>query len=215
MTHPQDPLQKKKTSALQENHRQLEVAVTNQLRSFAIQSSNIKKIVNGVAEALGLEEFHVSVAFVGTAAIKKLNAAYRQKDYATDVLSFGQIDWPSPLRLHPKKKVRPRGPHELLLGDIVISLPNAKKNAASIGQGIDREVCFLLIHAMLHLCGHDHMAPREEQVMLKLQNRILAALAEIKSGPTIWKNCVQETKQDRTKTRPGPKQRQVRAKKDR
>jgi probable rRNA maturation factor len=75
------------------------------------------------------------------------------------------------------------------LGDLVISLPNAEQNAKAIGQPLDREVCFLIVHGLLHLCGHDHEAPVEERRMLDAQRRLMASLAKTRGGP-LWTKSV-------------------------
>ena len=76
-----------------------------------------------------------------------------------------------------------------ILGDIAVSLGNAYNNAQSIGHNLDREVCFLLIHGILHLCGHDHHEEAEEALMMKQQKKILERIATIENSP-LWENCV-------------------------
>lgn len=61
----------------------------------------------------------------------------------------------------------------------------AAKNAVRLGQSLGREVCFLLVHGILHLCGYDHQQPQEEAVMLAKQRRIMAKLDE-----GVWRECV-------------------------
>lgn len=73
---------------------------------------------------------------------------------------------------------RPRGrtPHELLLGDVVIALPTARRQAAAYGAPVARELERLLIHGILHLCGHDHLEPVERRVMEREERRLAAAI---------------------------------------
>ena len=61
----------------------------------------------------------------------------------------------------------------------------AAKNAMRLGQSLGREICFLLVHGILHLCGYDHQQPREEEAMLAAQRRIMVALDE-----RVWHQCV-------------------------
>lgn len=135
------------------------------------------------------------MSLVESRAIKRLNRDFRAKDKATDVLSFPQETFPKPLKVRPaaaraRKKAPAKGP-PAPLGDVVISLPDAAKNAATIGQDLDREVCFLLVHGILHLCGHDHLEPKEEKAMLTEQRKLMRLLAA-KRGPNgkpLWTGC--------------------------
>lgn len=86
-------------------------------------------------------------------AIQALNRQYRQKDKPTDVLSF------------------PMG--DQLLGQIIISIPTAKRQAKQIGQSLEDELQFLFIHGVLHCLGYDHQTPEEEAVMLEKTYAIL------------------------------------------
>lgn len=79
------------------------------------------------------------------------------------------------MRRKPIKKAVTQWPADLL-GDIVISLPNAARNAHKIGQPLSREVVFLLVHGILHLCGYDHVQRCDEMRMLAAQQRILTWL---------------------------------------
>lgn len=78
--------------------------------------------------------------------------------------------------------------HSQLLGDLVISPVDAWRNAQDIGQGLDREVAFLIVHGILHLCGHDHKHPEEESIM-KHQQKLLMKTLEMKDDP-LWQDCV-------------------------
>ena len=70
-------------------------------------------------------------------------------------------------------------------GDVVICVAMAAKNAVRLGQSLGREVCFLLVHGILHLCGYDHRQPQEEAVMLAEQRRIMSKL-----DAGVWRTCV-------------------------
>jgi rRNA maturation RNase YbeY len=83
---------------------------------------------------------------------------------------------------------RPAGPPPVL-GDVVISLPDAARNARRIGQSLDREVAFLLVHGILHLAGHDHLAARDEKKMLAAQRALMRRLARGKGGRPLWTRC--------------------------
>lgn len=92
-------------------------------------------------------EAELSIAFVDDAEMQTLNASYRGKDYPTDVLSFPQEDM---------------GGAPALLGDVVISLPTAERQAKEYGTELSYEVARLLVHGILHLVGYEHEEVAEE-----------------------------------------------------
>jgi probable rRNA maturation factor len=113
----------------------------------------------------------VGVLWADDAYIRTLNRDYRGKDCATDVLSFAMQDEGED---EPVLEDDPLA--EILLGDIVISLETAQRQAEEYGHGMDREIAFLLVHGMLHLLGYDHGEESERQVMRQEEEKILAAL---------------------------------------
>ncbi|MCD8568155.1 MAG: rRNA maturation RNase YbeY [Geovibrio sp.] len=109
------------------------------------------------------EDAEISVLITDDAEIRSLNAAYRQKDYATDVLSFPMVEYP----------LDDGG----MLGDIVISIDTAKKQAQENEIELAREFAFLYIHGLLHLLGFDHETSEEdEKEMFDMQEEILRKL---------------------------------------
>ena len=111
----------------------------------------------------------ISVTFTGDEYIAQLNKTYRHKDCSTDVLSF-------PLGENGVYDINPSTGAKLL-GDIVISVPHAVKQAEEYGHSLQREIGFLTVHSMLHLLGYDHetsqldqriMREKEESVLEKL-----------------------------------------------
>lgn len=110
----------------------------------------------------------VSVSFINNKEIRNLNRIYRNKDKSTDVLSF-------PLCENGNFDESEQG--VVMLGDIVISLETAVKQAENFGHSLEREIGFLTVHSMLHLLGYDHetstleariMREKEEAVLEKL-----------------------------------------------
>lgn len=112
----------------------------------------------------------VSVSFVSNNEIKNLNKIYRNKDAVTDVLSFPLTSEDGTVEINPETGA-------VQLGDVVISLETAVKQAQNFGHSLEREVGFLTVHSMLHLLGYDHetsqldqriMREKEESVLEKL-----------------------------------------------
>ena len=100
--------------------------------------------------ALAPESEGLGVRFVGDRAMRLANRQFRGKDKATDVLSFPG--------------------EEGYLGDILISVPTARRQAAEAGHGVERELRTLLLHGILHCLGHDHETDQGE--MERLERRL-------------------------------------------
>ena len=115
----------------------------------------------------------VSVLLCDAAAMRDLNARYRGIEAPTDVLSFGQS---VALPRDPSSGHWP-APSQQVAGDVVIAVDVAVRQAAVRGEPLERELCRLLVHGMLHLVGMDHAdPPADDEPMLTLQERMLADL---------------------------------------
>jgi probable rRNA maturation factor len=116
---------------------------------------------------LGLGEVELSVALVDDAAIEELNRTYRKKAKPTDVLSFPQRDG------SPKKK--PVFTDGELLGDVIVSLDTAERQARRRRRPLLDELTMLLAHGLLHLLGYDHRTDAEEREMVAKTRELEAA----------------------------------------
>lgn len=124
-------------------------------------------------------EAEISLILTTDEEIHRTNKEFRQIDRPTDVLSFPMVDFSSPAEysiletddnyFHPESG-------ELLLGDIMISIPRAVEQASAYGHSIKREYAFLIAHSMLHLLGYDHMNDEERLVMEEKQEQVLKTL---------------------------------------
>ena len=102
----------------------------------------------------------VALSLVDDAAIRKLNADYRGRARATDVLSFSLLEGD-----HGEHRGR-------LLGDVVISVETAARQARDRRRGLDEVVTRLMIHGLLHVIGHDHEREDEARAMRSEQGRL-------------------------------------------
>ena len=130
----------------------------------------VRRCCHAVTEYEGFnDDFEVSVSFVDDETIHRLNLEHRNIDRSTDVLSF-------PLGENGKYDIN----HETgayLLGDIVISLETACRQAEVYDHSLEREVGFLTVHSMLHLLGYDHeKSSLEERIMREKEEAILGNL---------------------------------------
>lgn len=110
----------------------------------------------------------VEALVVDGEAIREMNRDYREIDRVTDVLSF-------PLYENATQAKEDRFAGEsVLLGNMVICLERAKEQAEEYGHSLQREICFLTVHSVLHLLGYDHeLGQREESEMFAKQTEIL------------------------------------------
>ncbi|GEL66270.1 rRNA maturation RNase YbeY [Marinilactibacillus psychrotolerans] len=142
---------------------------TNQLKKSASQL--IHDILEFAADRLSLEvDAEISVTIVDNNRIQEINKTYRNKDYATDVISFAmedetEDDW---LNSDEVEIDLPR-----VLGDLFISIDKTVEQAEEYGHSFERELGFLVVHGLLHLNGYDHMTETDEKEMFALQERIL------------------------------------------
>lgn len=135
--------------------------------------------VRSVLATLGwpLPPVEVSVTLTGDERLHELNREFRGVDRSTDVLSFPLLD---PVEIDDLKDGRvPYGYPEdvpVVLGDIVVNVPEARRAAERYGHSFQREVGFLVAHGLLHLLGFDHDQAEGEQAMRALTEEALRRL---------------------------------------
>ncbi|MDT7043396.1 rRNA maturation RNase YbeY [Candidatus Nitronereus thalassa] len=139
------------------------VFVHSQVRRVVIQTAVVSRVVQKLLTLLGETASEVSIDFVGDARMRHLNRAYRRKDRTTDVLAFASRE--------------AGGPHSPMLGDVVVSVPAAMRQAKELGHALNQELARLLIHGLLHLVGYDHeLGAKEAQRMRRKEEKLFAAL---------------------------------------
>jgi probable rRNA maturation factor len=129
----------------------LEVVLLNRQRRRGVQPARLRRILAEAASALDVAG-EVALVLTSDAPVRRLNARYRGKDEPTDVLSF------------------PGPGGEAGLGDIVISLETAARNAPRFGRTFAQELDVLALHGFLHVLGYDHEA--DDGTMDRLERRL-------------------------------------------
>lgn len=150
----------------------IRVIITNNQKTVKIPTGLrmlIRRCCNAV---LKLENFEgpaeISVTFTDNEQIRKLNAQYRDKDTATDVLSF-------PMGENGVYDTN----HDTgakILGDIVLSMEKAMEQAETFGHSLQRETAYLTAHSVLHLLGYDHMENIERVRMREKEELVMEQL---------------------------------------
>lgn len=144
----------------------------------------LERVCRTVLEQEG-EARHVSLVIADDDTVQLLNAEYRGLDKTTDVLSFafdnegdfyGEGDGPSEWSADDDF-VLPPG-ESAGLGEVIVSYPQALRQAEEAGHSIKRELAHLIVHGILHLMGHDHMDDDEEREMDAKVRRAIQKLAE-------------------------------------
>jgi probable rRNA maturation factor len=147
----------------------LEIDFLDETNTLANEElAQIERIINFAAEKLEVENgSEISITFVSNEKIQEINREYRQKDKATDVISFAMEEL-------GEGEVEVLGVNQpRILGDIIISTPKAKEQADEYGHSFLRELGFLAVHGFLHLLGYDHETEEDEKEMFSLQRELL------------------------------------------
>lgn len=118
------------------------VLFTWEKRPATAVAVSLRNLVRRIVEPLLASPAEVHILFTGDTRIRQLNLTYRKLDKPTDVLSF------------PDGSTLPTG--VMLLGQIVVSLETARRQAEELGHPEARELHELVLHGVLHLLGHDH-----------------------------------------------------------
>ncbi|MGB8964863.1 MAG: rRNA maturation RNase YbeY [Candidatus Cybelea sp.] len=137
----------------------------NEVRRSGVDGRALVATARRLLAEVGERGSALSLTLVGDNAMRTLNREYRGKDAATDVLSFSLDHPPTPEAL------------ERLLGDVVISVETARRQAADYDAPLQRELYRLLIHGVLHLMGHDHAQSAQRRVMEREERRLAEAIA--------------------------------------
>lgn len=141
----------------------------NTVRKSGVDARLLKKTARALLEAAGEPDSTLSISFVDDRGIQELNREHRGKDKPTDVLSFPLVESTLEAQNAPAS-----GEHERMLGDIVISVDTARRQAAAYDAPLQDEVNRLLIHGILHVLGHDH-EEASERARMELEERRLAS----------------------------------------
>ncbi|KIL44445.1 rRNA maturation RNase YbeY [Jeotgalibacillus soli] len=140
---------------------------TNELEDM--DTELVQALLNFAANKEGIPaDSECSVTFVTSERIKEINREYRQKDQPTDVISFAMEE-------EGEGEVRIVGGEDIprMLGDIIISVEVARKQATEYDHSFSRELGFLALHGFLHLLGYDHIDKKDEEKMFGRQTALL------------------------------------------
>lgn len=148
--------------------------------------SLMEAVARAAMAAEGVNGAFVAARLVDDEAIREINRSQRGIDRATDVLSFPVISYPAGKTAGkcPKRVKREYDPSCGLsfLGDLVISLPTARAQAAEYGHSLSRELGFLTAHGVCHLMGYDHEDELGRRAMREIEEKALSMTALSREG---------------------------------
>jgi rRNA maturation RNase YbeY len=133
--------------------------------------ARLDRSARAILSDVGEASAELGIMFVGDQRMRGLNRKYRGKDRTTDVLAFAMRESFPP----PASRLTPD-----MLGDVVIAVPTAARQAKQGQRSLDEELTVLLIHGILHLCGYDHeRSEKEARRMHRRERMILRSLARL------------------------------------
>ena len=137
-----------------------------QVRRVTFDQARLDRQARAILSDVGEASAELGILFVGDQRMRSLNRQYRGKDRTTDVLAFAMREAP-----HSSSS---------LLGDVVIAVPTAARQAKEGQRSLDEELTVLLVHGILHLCGYDHeRSEKEARRMHRRERMILGSLARL------------------------------------
>jgi len=149
------------------------IAIENRQRKITIRKLPLRRVARRILSASGCPEARLSILLTDDAGIRELNRDWLGKDRPTNVISFAMQEGEG------------AGVQADLLGDVVISVETAARDAAEAGVSCEHELYFLLLHGILHLLGYDHergsaaeaqrMEAREQELFALLRTEFLDA----------------------------------------
>ncbi|HSL05006.1 MAG TPA: rRNA maturation RNase YbeY [Nitrospiraceae bacterium] len=147
------------------------VYMQSQVRRFTFNQARLERSAQAILADVGEPSAELGILFVGDQRMRGLNRRYRGHDRTTDVLAFAMREACAPhaSRLTPD-----------MLGDVVISVPTAWRQAIEAGRSLEEELACLLVHGILHLSGYDHeRGEKEARRMYRRERMILRSIAKL------------------------------------
>jgi probable rRNA maturation factor len=147
------------------------VHVQSYVRRFTFDQARLERSARAILADVGEPSAELGILFVGDQRMRGLNRRYLGKDRTTDVLAFAMREacTPHASRLTPD-----------MLGDVVISIPTALRQAKEARRSLDEELACLLVHGTLHLCGYDHeRSEKEARRMHRRERMVLRSIARL------------------------------------
>lgn len=154
----------------------MKLIINNETNEDINIKNHLEKVIREVlnVEKVDQEKCEISLSFVDEEKIRQLNKDFRSIDRVTDVLSFPIEDFFNEDRENILEK-----PY-LMLGDVVICLDVARKQADELGHSFEREIMYLTCHSIFHLLGYDHIEDDDKKIMRSKEKEVMKNLGVFK-----------------------------------
>jgi len=153
-----------------------EIIIETDVDGVEAYADLLRRVIPSALDAEGVERpCEVNVLFTDDEGIHQINLDMRNVDSPTDVLSFPMFDLAPGEK--PGEEDADPGSGLVPLGDMCISMDRARAQAEEFGHSVEREICYLAVHSVLHLLGYDHMDEGEMKAQMRAREEdILGAL---------------------------------------
>lgn len=146
-------------------HSPLTVRLTNNQERISLSLPKLRKVGQALLKVLGFKKAEIHFLFVNDAEIRKIHRKFLKKDHPTDVIAFGQLEGePAP------------DLGKVYLGDVVISVDTAKRQAPLYGNLFPEELILYMVHGVLHILGYDDLRPAPRKRMRRKEKEVMAQL---------------------------------------
>jgi probable rRNA maturation factor len=139
------------------------ILITNRQTIVRLDIPSLRRSIRRILKLLGRDQDEISILLVEDRKIRDINRTYLKRDRATNVIAF-------PMQEGPFRNLHPQ-----VLGDVVLSVETASRDAKKEGMDLEDEILFLLIHGILHLLGYDHEGSRSQSLRMRAKERELYA----------------------------------------
>jgi len=142
------------------------ITIKTKLKIIPLDTQAYKKIAEQILQALGYENFDLGILLTTNKTIKKYNHMYRDKNKATDVLSF-------PFHtISAGQKIKVQSDDDKNLGDMIISIEYVQHAAQELGTTFEKRMNRMIIHSICHLLGYDHITDEDFKKMIKKEKSL-------------------------------------------
>lgn len=154
----------------------MNLIINNTTKEDLNLEKDLEKVIREVLKLENVDEkkCEISLSFVDEEKIRELNRDFRSIDRVTDVLSFPIEDF-----FNEDRETLLEKPY-LMLGDVVICLDVARRQAEELGHSFEREIMYLTCHSILHLLGYDHMEDNDKKIMRAKEKEVMKNLGVFK-----------------------------------
>lgn len=147
------------------------ITIKNTQRSFVINKKQLEATAQGILQELGYQDFDLGIWLTTSKTIRTYNCDFRNKDKATDILSF-----PYHYDLQPGQRITVHTEEDKNVGDVIIAVDFVHNLLPLYKTTLDKRLGILLVHGICHLLGYTHYDEENDEKMSKLEKKIAKKL---------------------------------------